>query len=174
MRDLSVDITLGAAGDLEAVAPLWMSMVEHHRMIAGADLPIRASADAWALRQQEYRAWLRDDSGLLLLARIRGTDELAGYAFCRVIASGPTFDFGERGDVESLVVAPEARGAGIGTALLRASRHQLKLRGCAYWTVSVMEANNGAVQLYERVGFRPWLRELAAPLDESWPASRRR
>lgn len=28
-----------------------------------------------------------------------------------------------------------------------------------------MEANEGAVQLYRRAGFRPWLLELAAPLD---------
>ena len=29
-----------------------------------------------------------------------------------------------------------------------------------------MAANDGAVQLYQRVGFRPWLLELAAPLDD--------
>ena len=62
------------------------------------------------------------------------------------------------------MVAPAARGARIGTALLRAAQDEPRRLGCTYWSVSVMEANDGAVQLYERAGFRPWLRELAAPL----------
>jgi GNAT superfamily N-acetyltransferase len=62
-------------------------------------------------------------------------------------------------------VAADARGAGVGTALLEAARAEARRLGCTYWSVSVMEANSGAVQVYERAGFRPWLRELAAPLD---------
>ena len=141
-------------------------MVDHHRKVAGRDLPVRPPDEAWAMRRQEYVHWLNDRSGLLLTGRT-GTGTTGGYAFLRTIASGPTFDFGaRRGEVESLVVAPAARGMGIGTALLQASRGELRRLGCSYWSVSVMEANHGAVQIYERAGFRPWLRELAAPLDD--------
>ena len=161
----------GTDDDLALIAPLWRAMVEHHRGVAGDDLPVRDADDAWAMRRQEYRTWLDDGSGTLLVA---GSEQPDGYAFCRLVRSGPTFDFGQaRGEVESLVVAPHARGGGVGTALLEACRRHLRSRGCTHWTVSVMAANDGAVQLYQRVGFRPWLLELAAPLDDEEPGDER-
>jgi ribosomal protein S18 acetylase RimI-like enzyme len=165
VSDPRIDVTTEAATDLEPIAPLWKSMVDHHRQVAGKELPVRDPEDAWSLRRAEYRRWLTDGSGTLLVAYVRDAPAPGGYAFLRTMPSGPTFDLGElRGEVESLVVAPSARGAGIGTALLRAAQGELRRLGCTYWSVSVMEANDGAVQLYERAGFRPWLRELAAPL----------
>lgn len=166
MDSIEISVATGPDADLDQLAPLWTAMVDHHRQVAGRDLPVRQSDEAWAMRRQEYLYWLNDGSGLLLTGHT-GSGTAGGYAFLRTIASGPTFDFGaRRGEVESLVVAPAARGMGIGTALLQASRGELRRLGCAYWSVSVMEANQGAVHLYERAGFRPWLRELAAPLDD--------
>lgn len=164
----------GTDDDLALIAPLWRAMVEHHRGVAGDDLPVRDPDDAWAMRRREYRAWLDDGSGTLLVA---GSEQPDGYAFCRLVRSGPTFDFGPaRGEVESLVVALHARGRGVGTTLLEECRRHLRSRGCTHWTVSVMAANDGAVQLYHRAGFRPWLLDLAAPLDdgsaEATPAPR--
>lgn len=157
----------GTDDDLALIAPLWRAMVEHHRQVAADELPIRDADDAWTMRRREYRTWLDDGSGALLVAGADGADRPDGYAFCRLLRSGPTFDFGRvRGEVESLVVAPDARGGGVGTALLEECRRHLRSRGCTHWTVSVMAANAGAVQLYRRAGFRPWLLELAAPLDD--------
>ena len=168
MSGIDVRLVPGTDDDLGLVAPLWRSMVEHHRQVARDALPIRGADDAWTMRRSEYRAWLDDGSGALLLARADGPRAPAGYEFCRLVRSGPTFDFGRaRGEVESLVVAPDARGRGVGTALLDACRRHLRGRGCTHWTVSVMAANDGAVQLYRRAGFRPWLLELAAPLDDA-------
>ena len=144
--------------------PLWTAMVEHHRAVADGSVPVRRSGEAWELRRHEYVRWLDDGTGTLLLAH-DADDSLVGYAFLRTLGSGPTFDFGEvRGEVESLAVAPGARGRGVGSALIEASRDHLRRAGCRYWTVSVMEANASAVRLYERAGFGPWLRYLAAPL----------
>ena len=50
--------------------------------------------------------------------------------------------------------------------LLEGSRRHLQDRGCTHWAVSVLAASDGAVQLYQRAGVRPWLLELAAPLDD--------
>ena len=168
MSGIDVRPVCGTDDDLALIAPLWRSMVEHHREVAGDELPVRGADEAWTMRRREYRAWLDDGSGALLLAFADGAGAPAGYAFCRLVRSGPTFDFGEtRGEVESLVVAPHARGGGVGTALLDECRRHLRSRGCTHWTVSVMAANDGAVQLYRRAGFRPWLLELAAPLDDA-------
>lgn len=62
--------------------------------------------------------------------------------------------------MESLVVVSEARGRGIGRRLLSACRDELRCRGIAYWSVAVVEANAGAVRLYEQEGFRGYYRLL--------------
>lgn len=163
----SVDIaaTTAPTAALEPLAELWTAMVATHRRLSADRLPVRDEADAWELRRAQYRRWLTDGSGILLTARTPDRTAPSGYAFLRVTTSGPTFDFGERvGEVESLAVAEAARGRGIGTALLRAAAAQLHRRGCTYWSVTVLEDNRDARRLYERVGFGPWLRALAAPV----------
>jgi ribosomal protein S18 acetylase RimI-like enzyme len=58
------------------------------------------------------------------------------------------------GHVTQICVAPEVRGTGIGHALLRRSLMSLRDSGCASATLTVTVANTGAVDLYERMGFR--------------------
>lgn len=58
--------------------------------------------------------------------------------------------------------AEEARGAGIGTMLIEACRERLREQGVRYWAVAVVEDNADATRLYERVGFRPFYRQLLA------------
>lgn len=165
---MDLEIRIGGAGDIDALAPLWMAMVEHHRDLVGAQWPVRAPESAWVLRREQYRSWLQDGSGILLVARLESSDPgFVGYAVCRLIESGPTFDLGgPHGEVDSLVVAGESRGAGVGTALLNACRAELRRRGMTYWSIGVVEANRGAEELYERLGFRPWFRILLAPLAD--------
>ena len=164
---MEIEISPGTVGDVDSLAPLWMALVEHHREVVDQQCPVRAPEQAWALRRQQYRKWLGDASGLLFVARVGGHDEPVGYAFCRLLESGPTFDLGPvRGEIDSLVVADTARGAGVGSALLSSCRADLQRRGVSYWSIGVVEANSGAVQLYERLGFRPWTREMLAPVDE--------
>jgi GNAT superfamily N-acetyltransferase len=157
-------VQVDVSAEVDAVGPLWTAMVDHHRRLAGTDLPVRPPADSWEICRADYARALADGSGLLLLAREGG--RAVGYAFLLLVPSGQMFDFGElRGEVDALAVAPDVRGAGVGTALLERARQELWDRGCRYWSIGVLEANAGAAALYERVGFRPWLRELAAPLD---------
>lgn len=155
------------AEQLDRVEPLWQQMVVHHDRVVDGAWPLRSPADAWRRRRTQYAAWLADGSGSLLVATAPdGADD--GYAMVRVGPSGPTWDHGELiGDLESLVVAERARGAGLGTRLIDAARSLLAERGVAYWTVSVIEANAGATRLYEREGFRPFFRSLLAPVDVS-------
>lgn len=167
VRLMDIEVKVGEAKDVDSLAPLWMAMVEHHRHLLGHVWPVRGTEPAWSLRRLEYRRWLEGSSGLLFIATMSGSVEPVGYAFCRLIESGPTFDLGPiRGEVDSLVVSDRARSAGIGTALLTECRRELQRRGCSFWSVSVTEANSGAVQLYERLGFRPWLREMLGRLDD--------
>jgi ribosomal protein S18 acetylase RimI-like enzyme len=163
---MDIEMTTGSPGDVDALALLWRAMVEHHRDVVAGQVPVRQGEDSWQRRRQEYLSWLEDGSGLLFLARRKGTDEVIGYAMCRLLPSGPTFDLGPvHGDIESLAVSPQARGVGVGTALLGAVRAELERRGCSHWSISVAAANTGAARLYERLGFRPLVQMMHAPLD---------
>jgi ribosomal protein S18 acetylase RimI-like enzyme len=162
---VDIEITSGSLTDVDALAPLWMAMVEHHRTVVAGRVPVRSAGEAWERRRLEYVSWLQDGAGLLFLARREGADQVIGYAMCRLVPSGPTFDLGPlRGDVESLSVSPQARGAGAGTALLSAVRAELERRGCRHWSISVAADNAAAVRLYERLGFRPLVQMMHAPL----------
>jgi ribosomal protein S18 acetylase RimI-like enzyme len=162
---VDIEIGMGTADDVEAVGPLWRSMVAHHDAVIGDRVPVRDPDAAWALRRPQYRDWLAAGTGFLLLARRPDAPEPIGYGFFRLVVPGPTFDLGDvRGEVESLAVSPDARGSGAGTALLEAGAEELRRRGCRFWTVNVVEVNAGAVALYERVGFRSWTRDLVAEL----------
>lgn len=145
-------------------------MVEHHRGLVGDQWPVRHADAAWDVRRRQYDAWLSDGTGFLFIARGTGSEQPVGYAACRLLPAGPTFDLGEiRGEVDSLVTAEAVRGRGVATTLLDACREELKRRGARYWSIGVLEANTQAVKLYERLGFQPFVRSMLAPLD---PAQR--
>ncbi len=62
---------------------------------------------------------------------------------------------GQRGYLQRLAVAPFAQGQGIGTALIQDSTHWLHRRGVRTAYVNTQERNEGAFQLYQRLGFLP-------------------
>ncbi len=63
---------------------------------------------------------------------------------------------GQRGmDLHHLFVAEPARGAGLGTAMVRAVRAHALAQGCDYLTVSTQEANAEARDFYIHHGFTP-------------------
>jgi ribosomal protein S18 acetylase RimI-like enzyme len=159
-------IRRGEVSDVAGLQPLWISMVDHHRAVAGEEWPVRGSMDAWAIRRQEYLSWLADGTGTLLVATLGRSAEMVGYAMLCVHPPGATWDLGaEIGEVESLAVAEAARGAGVGSGLLDACRSELVSRKIAYWSVAVVEANAAAVRLYEREGFRPYYRLMLGRLE---------
>jgi ribosomal protein S18 acetylase RimI-like enzyme len=60
----------------------------------------------------------------------------------------------ESGHITQICVSPSVRGTGIGHALLRRSLLTLREMGCHTASLTVTAANENAVALYERVGFR--------------------
>ncbi|MEM9797382.1 MAG: GNAT family N-acetyltransferase [Pseudomonadota bacterium] len=57
--------------------------------------------------------------------------------------------------MDGICVAPEARGRGLGTALLRAVRERARADGLRRVRLDVVDSNPRARALYEREGFRP-------------------
>ena len=70
-----------------------------------------------------------------------------------------TWRTGDRvAEIETLSVAPHARGEGIGSALLDRIDAELEAAGVRDVMVGAFVTNTDAIRLYERRGFRPaWL-----------------
>lgn len=54
----------------------------------------------------------------------------------------------------SIAVTHEARGRGVGEALVRAAERAAHTRGCTRLRLEVRQDNGGATRLYERLGYR--------------------
>lgn len=72
-------------------------------------------------------------------------ERIIGYAVCGRA--------GRRGFVQRLAVDPGEQGRGTGTALLLDGLGWLRRRGAVRAVVNTQESNEGAVRLYERLGF---------------------
>ena len=57
--------------------------------------------------------------------------------------------------LEDLYVRDEARGAGLGRALVEAAVERARARGCRRMDLDVNEQNPDALAFYERMGFTP-------------------
>jgi len=57
------------------------------------------------------------------------------------------------GHITQVCVLPEYRSAGLGEALLAASTRSLRDRGFRFISLTVTEANDRAIGLYQRIGF---------------------
>jgi GNAT superfamily N-acetyltransferase len=68
------------------------------------------------------------------------------------------------GHVADLVVAPDARGQGVGRALLAAAEQWSKDRGYRLLTLNVFVENRGPQSLYEQAGFRAEAIKYVKPL----------
>ncbi|AKQ68977.1 acetyltransferase, GNAT family [Myxococcus hansupus] len=93
-----------------------------------------------------------------------------------VEAYGVAESLGTFGYVSQLVVAPSARGKGLGRTMMAHLAEHLRAQGCARWGLNVKRDNVPALALYTSLGMRPvreatTLRVTRAHLDALPPAS---
>ena len=89
----------------------------------------------------------------------RGGDVM-GYCYCQKYANS--------GYVRNVVVAPHARRAGVGRALMQATADDLRSDGKRSWCLNVKADNRAALALYARMGMRQKYRACSFRL--SWSA----
>ncbi len=61
---------------------------------------------------------------------------------------------GDVGHITQVCILPQYRGTHLGWALMEASAYDLKRRNFTMLSLTVTEANHGAVELYKRLGFK--------------------
>jgi len=84
-------------------------------------------------------------------------DDETGEAIGAVTGIDHVAAFGDGNGASSLwclVVAPDAKHAGVGEALVRRLAELFKARGLSTLDLSVMHDNDGAIALYDKIGFR--------------------
>lgn len=98
---------------------------------------------------QARAGWVKRPPGLTVVA-VDG-DRMLGTAHMESNRPGP----GSHVSTASFMVAADARGQGVGTALCRFALDWAKERGYAGMQFNaVVETNHAAVTLYQRLGFR--------------------
>jgi ribosomal protein S18 acetylase RimI-like enzyme len=142
--------------ELEALEALWIALHHHHRTVVPSTAMLVADDSvSWSRRRALYRGWMASGDALVLVARRGGAP--VGYAVAHLL-DGPddTFAVGGRyAELYSLSVAPEARGGGVGTALMDALDAGLAELGIADLSVGVMAGNEDALRFYRRRGLVP-------------------
>ncbi len=156
---MTVTITRAREEALDRLRPLWLALHHHHQAVGGERLgPYVDDDTSWTARRTLYAEFLAG-GGFALIAERDGT--AVGYAMVAIKTSAETelddtWRAGARvAEIETLVVAPEARGAGVGSALLDAVDAELAGMGIEDVLIAAFVTNTDAIRLYERRGFRP-------------------
>ena len=136
---------------IDELRHLWVELQCHQLEVAtyqGLNHDLEAG---WSARRTEYADALTAGGALI---RARRGDALVGYCALR-LHPGPDSTWSTTGIVHviTLVVAPDARGAGIGGDLLDAAAAFAVAHGADVLELEVMPGNENARRLYDRSGF---------------------
>ena len=153
-------IEFGGAELFPELQPLWEALFDHHHSVGDAGLAIIPREESWPLRRAHYeRLFAGHPWAGVWLVRDPGADGRAvGYA----LAYGGELDGRRAVTLETLSLLPRARGAGLGSELMRLVAETAAARGCEVGIIDVMGGNERARELYLRAGYRPrseaWMR----------------
>jgi GNAT superfamily N-acetyltransferase len=150
---VEVDVTIRQLDpvDIELVRPLWEALLVHHGEVSPSLPPVRSPEDSWRRRRSEYDGWLARKGSFALVAESGGRP--VGYAVVLIEVGDDTWSTDERvAIVETLSVAPDWRGRGVGTDLMDAVDAQLDRIGVRDVFVGAVATNERALRFYERRG----------------------
>jgi len=157
-----------ASSDIDQLKFLWRQLYLHHDRLAPhlAVLgPIRPPEESWRLRREQYLGWQQESRTAVLVARDQ--DRLLGYAVVRVAHAPGSWQWGDDvGVLETLVIDDEARGTGVGHALLEGARRHLAGFRIKVMKISVVAGNQGALRFYRREGASDFVETLIMPLSD--------
>ncbi|GAA4603019.1 hypothetical protein GCM10023195_09700 [Actinoallomurus liliacearum] len=124
------------------------SVVELGGAVGWLTPPERAETDRWL---DEVLDRARAGDAALALALLDG--EVAAGGLWR---RGATDVFRHNAEVQKVMAHPKARGLGLGRRVLEAVIDHARTNGIEVLTLGARGNNHGAIELYERLGFREW------------------
>ncbi len=143
---LSVDVV--AAQEIDRVAPLWRALLVEQAALQGREADADAALLAWRRRMSE-----RIDAGSAAL--FAATRDGAPVGLCGVErAPAPAFEAeAGRAEITELFVAPAARRAGIGRALVGAALDWIRAASIARVEVRVASRNAEGQAFWRALGW---------------------
>ena len=128
------------------------------RLIEFGDVPGRDRAAMIARDRSVLAAALTDSASTIFVAV---NDDGHPLGFIHLTTADDYYDARETAHVADLVVAREAAGLGVGSALMERAEQWAREQGFAMLTLNVFTANRRARDLYTRLGFaEEWIRCL--------------
>jgi GNAT superfamily N-acetyltransferase len=159
---VTIEIVEAGAERIEDLEPLWHELVVHHSRVMRVLAPPRERADAWARRRRHYEALLAKPGAFALIAEREGVP--VGYAMVEPGQPSQSWQIDNAATLETLVVTPDARGDGIGSALLERVREKVRDAGVTHLGLGVVATNDDAIRFYRRHGFEPAFVDMIAQL----------
>ncbi|HEV3094415.1 MAG TPA: GNAT family N-acetyltransferase [Solirubrobacteraceae bacterium] len=148
---------------LDDLKPIWRTLYEHHLALTPhLRERSRSIEEAWRARREAEREWIANEPLTFVLA-VESEDGYLGYAFVRVRAATFATSWSASdplAELSILAVLPQARGRGVGSALLDAVEERLEELGVEDMAISVVTTNVDAMRLYERRGAVQFVTEL--------------
>ncbi len=150
-----VTFTLRGADCIDLLEPLWLHLFDHHRSVGDAGIRVVEREQSWPRRRRLYHELFTEPDTFVVLAE--RSDQPIGYALCHLRhGADDTWDTGDvLGEVETLVLSADARGEGVGTALMDAAEAELGRRGAVDIITAVLEGNDRARDFYLQRGMKP-------------------
>ncbi|MBK8025625.1 MAG: GNAT family N-acetyltransferase [Chloroflexi bacterium] len=161
-----MDVIIRAAetSDMDAIARMWMELVDHHQLL-DPRLPPAAKDGArrYAVRLEER---LDDPTTRVLIAEADG--KVAGYILAMIVDMlSDLFMQETTGFVADIYVRPELRGLGIGRALVESLQDWFRESGVRYYEWHVASENAEGKAFWESLGGKPVLVRMRHEIDEA-------
>jgi len=129
------------------------------RKCSPEDIPSVINVNALTLPEHYsdyfYYEILKDFPDTFLIAEMGS--RVAGYIMCRMeygLSMTKRFGLAKKGHIISVAVLKEHRNKGVGTKLIREALEQVKSENGKECYLEVRITNEGAIELYKRIGFK--------------------
>lgn len=158
LKPVELRIEHGNESKLDLLRPLWLCLHHYHQSIAPRLAPYVDDDFSWQMRRRFYADCLSRTASFVLLAYCG--ENLVGYALVLVQPTSSmwsdTWVVGNRtAELETIIVAPEWRGKGIGGMLMDRVESELEQLGIEDVIIGALPTNVEVLELYRQRGFVP-------------------
>jgi len=149
----TIEVREAGESDRTVLLGFHRCLYQDHRdeVVAEQDRPLIEYRDYERILSDDLRALLRDPKSHVLVAEAQGV--VLGYITGRITVE-PMRVLPRKGVIEDWYVAPQSRGTGVGTLLLRELEARFAGAGCGVVESATWSGNEGARRAHDALGFR--------------------